>query len=306
MRWKALFDDYLLYLKVERGLSANTLHAYSNDLERYLTFLQKPDPYPAPDTPADITLDHLQVFLIQLVEDFKLNDFSVARNIASLRSFHAYLELTNVVSHNPAQLLDLPKLHSKLPEILNVEEINAIISACDTHDPLGLRNRAIIEMLYSSGLRVSELVNLKIPNVYPQEGFLRIIGKGDKERLVPIGTLALEYYNLYLTEVRNHQTIVKGSEDVVFLNRRGRHLTREMILIMVKDTAQRAGISKTVSPHTFRHSFATHLIEAGADLIAVRDLLGHASISTTQIYLHTDVAQLRKVVDQYHPRKRNQ
>ena len=228
----------------------------------------------------------------------------MARNIAAVRSFHSYLELTGVTPNNVAQLIDLPKLNSKLPDILTVEEINALIAACNTQDDLGIRNRAITETLYSSGLRVSELINLRLPHLYFNEGFIRVIGKGDKERLVPIGAMALEYINLYIDKVRSTLSPKKGSENIVFLNRRGAQLTREMIFVIVKNLAETAGITKSVSPHTFRHSFATHLIEAGADLIAVRDLLGHASVSTTEVYLHTDVEHLRRVVETYHPRKK--
>lgn len=293
-----VFTEYLEYLRFDRAFSDNSLKAYEADLVRYQKFLDDEK-----ITLPEVTWNDLQKFIIFLYENHKLNDFSIARNIAALRSYHYYLVMHNISETNPATLIDLPKINRKLPEILSFEEINSIFNACDMGDALGLRDRTLLELIYSSGLRVSEAINLKISHIYQEEGFIRVLGKGSKERLCPVGDEALRYIELYRQTDRNHRSPVKGSEDILFLNRRHKKLTREMVFLIVKKLSQKAQILKSVSPHTFRHSFATHLLEAGADLIAVRDMLGHSSITTTEIYLHTEVETLRRIVNQYHPRR---
>ena len=231
-----------------------------------------------------------------------MNERSLARNISSIRSFHRFIVEEDYSETDPSELLDAPKLRRKLPSVLTLPEIDSIFSCIDMSKDLGIRNRAMLELLYSSGLRVSELVNLELPRLHPEEGFLQVIGKGSKERLVPLGSSALKFVEMYLDHVRNKITPVKGSEDFVFLNRRGKGLTRNMIFIIIKDLVRQAGIDKKVSPHTFRHSFATHLIEGGADLRAVQEMLGHESITTTEIYLHLDREYLKEVHRTFHPR----
>ena len=226
---------------------------------------------------------------------------SQSRIISGIRSFFKYCLQENLVKKDPTVLLDTPKLRRHLPDFLSVDEINRIVQAIDLSKPEGERNRAILETMYSCGLRVSELVSLRLSSLYPDLGFIKVIGKGDKERLIPIGNTALKFIGIYRNQVRIHMTVKKGSEDILFLNRRGAALTRQMIFIILKDLVREAGIKKTVSPHTFRHSFATHLVEGGADLRAVQEMLGHESITTTEIYTHLDRAYLRETLQKFHP-----
>jgi integrase/recombinase XerD len=252
-------------------------------------------------SPLTISSKHLQSFL-QYINELGLSAFSQARILSGLKAFYKYLLYEELLTKDPTSLIEGPKLGRKLPDTLDYEEIVNLLEAIDMSKPEGGRNRAMLEVLYSSGLRVSELVDLKIGNVYFDVGFLRVLGKGNKERLVPIGKDALKYVKIYLDEIRLHVPVQKGSESHVFLNRRGKKLSRVMIFMIIKDLALKIGLNKTISPHTFRHSFATHLIEGGADLRAVQEMLGHESITTTEIYTHLDRDYLRQVIQEFHPR----
>ncbi|MEZ4848093.1 MAG: site-specific tyrosine recombinase XerD [Bacteroidia bacterium] len=300
LNWSEAIKEYHLYLTIERGIASNSLEAYMRDLDRYQFFAEK---ILETASPGEITLDDLRAFLNYLVEECFLSERSLARNISTIRSFHGFLLTDELVENDPSQLLELPRFGQKLPVVLSLPELEAIFQAVDMEKKSGLRDRALLEILYSSGLRVSELVNLELSRVYFDEEFLKIRGKGSKERLVPIGKPALEFLKQYIAEIRSHQQIKKGSDDIVFLNRAGSKLSRVSVFKIVKETAFNAGINKNISPHTFRHSFATHLIEGGADLRAVQEMLGHESITTTEIYLHVDREYLREVHALYHPRK---
>lgn len=284
------------YSRLERGLSKNSLQAYERDVDKLAQFFE-----PLSKSPDQLLLKDLQNF-IKWLNELGLAARSQARLISGIKAFYRYLLLEDIINDDPTELLEGPKIGLKLPEVMSKEEIDRVIAAIDLSKPEGTRNKAIIETLYSCGLRVSELVNLKLSLVYPDEGFLRVIGKGDKERLVPTGKDALKYIDLYVSGVRNHQQIAPGHEDVLFLNRRGKQLTRVMIFHIVKDLCKRTGIKKTISPHSFRHSFATHLVDGGADLRAVQEMLGHESITTTEIYTHLDRDYLRSAIMAYHPR----
>ncbi|KAA6439985.1 site-specific tyrosine recombinase XerD [Dyadobacter flavalbus] len=296
--WQSYIKQFKNYLRLERSLSGNSVDAYVRDVEKLAEFteLAKID---AP--PVRITEEHLTAFLRYLSE-LGMAAHSQARMLSGIKAFYKYLLLENEITDDPTELLESPRLPRKLPDVLSYEEIETMLAAIDHSTPEGTRNRAIIEVLYSSGLRVSELTGLQLTHCYFDIGFLRILGKGDKVRLVPIGKEAIKYTQLYLDHVRNELTPAKDSEDIVFLNRRGAQLTRVMIFIMIKDIAEKAGIQKTVSPHTFRHSFATHLIEGGASLRAVQEMLGHESITTTEIYTHLDRDYLRQIITEFHPR----
>jgi integrase/recombinase XerD len=300
MNWDEALQEYQLYLKIERGITPNSQQAYLSDLTRYLQYQQQVNGYPHP---GRVSLQDLRDFLRFLSEECLLGKRSLARNISAIRSFHSFLLAEEIVDHNPSDLLELPRFGRKLPVVLSIPEIDAMLATHDLNESLGIRNRAILEVLYSSGLRVSELTGLELSRVFVEEGFLRIFGKGRKERLVPIGQPALEALLHYLREVRMAQQAKPGNDDIVFLNRRGKALSRVMVFNIVKEAARAAQIDKNVSPHTFRHSFATHLIEGGADLRAVQDMLGHESITTTEIYLHLDREYLREVHAMFHPRK---
>jgi integrase/recombinase XerD len=299
MSWKVYLREYKDYLRIEKGAAGNTSEGYLHDVARYHSYMETTQGILDVNR---ITLDHLHDFLEFLVHDAFLNERSLARNIASIRSFHKFLVLEDHCDQDPTELLDLPKFAQKLPVFFTVAEIESMFEAISTADELGVRNRAILELLYASGLRVSELVNLEKSMVYMDEGFVRVFGKGSKERLVPLGGSAKHWIKLYLSTMGNHMPAQKGHEDILFLNRRGKRLTRNMIFLIVKDVAEAAGIHKNVSPHTFRHSFATHLIEGGADLRAVQEMLGHESITTTEIYLHLDRDYLKEVHRTFHPR----
>jgi integrase/recombinase XerD len=300
VNWRPVLKEYKHYLRVERGLSAHTLEAYLHDLERYAAYMEAQHGLKGP---KGVDEARVTAFVQYLVEEIFLNERSLARNLAALRGFHSYLFQEDYVPDNPTELFETPKFAQKLPVFLEVEEINAIFAAIDMSDPLGQRNRAILELLYAAGLRVSELVNLEQSQVYFDQGFLRVFGKGGKERLVPMGQSAKAQVQSYIAGARNQlPTIKRGDEDIVFLNRRGGRLTRVMVFLIVKELTEAAGISKNVSPHTFRHSFATHLIEGGADLRAVQEMLGHESITTTEIYLHLDRDYLSEVHRTFHPR----
>lgn len=298
--WKAATKEYELYLLLEKGLSTHSQKAYQTDIARYQLFATELLGF---DSPAHIQLQHLHQFLTFLAEDCCLSERTLARNISSLRSFHGFLFSDEWLTADPSEHLDLPRFGRKLPEVLHIAEINRMFEQVDLTKVTGLRDRAILETLYSCGLRVSELTGLTLSKIYWEDGYLQIVGKGNKERLVPIGGPALKWLQAYVTDARPDFPIKDASRDQVFLNRRGSGLSRISVFNLVKQTAMLAGIDKTVSPHTFRHSFATHLIEGGADLRAVQEMLGHTSITTTEWYLHMDTLYLREVHALYHPRQ---
>jgi len=289
------------YLRLEKSLSSKTAEAYLSDVKKFAHFLSQDDEKIDEQLLKEASLKNFQNYLQKL---FKENSeaSSQARAVSSLKAFYRFLQYEKVIDNNPTELLEAPKIGRKLPDVLSVKEIESIIYAIDLSKTEGHRNRAIIEVLYGCGLRVSELVNLKLSQLFFSENFIRIIGKGDKERLTPIGTTAQKAVAHYIDGFRSKLKIKKGMEDILFLNRRGGKITREMIFVIIKELAQLADIQKNISPHTFRHSFATHLIEGGADLRAVQEMLGHASITTTEIYTHLDMDYIRSAVAQFHPR----
>ncbi|MCB0582018.1 MAG: site-specific tyrosine recombinase XerD [Phaeodactylibacter sp.] len=299
--WTPYLKGFEAYLLLERSLSANTSQAYLSDLDKLQQFL-KIKGYAL--SPLHIGASHLEEFLLWL-NSLGLAARSQARLISALKTFYKYLILENLTETDPTDQIDAPRLGRKIPEVLSYPEIQRLLAAIDLSHPQGTRNRAMLETLYACGLRVSELTQLRLSNLFLDVGFVKVIGKGDKERIVPIGEEAVKHIQLYVQSGRRSQmNVKKGHEDVLFLNRRGRALTRVMVFHVVKETATAAGINKTVSPHTFRHSFATHLIEGGADLKAVQDMLGHESIITTEIYTHLDTDFLRETIMRYHPRNR--
>lgn len=295
--WESYKKGFKAYLQLEKSLSGNSVEAYGRDLELLTSFLQEKKIL---KNPSELELKDLQHFL-QWIGELGMMASSQARILSGLRAFYKYCLLEQISANDPTTLLESPKQKRALPDTLSFEEIETIIGKIDLSKPEGTRNKAILETMYSCGLRVSEVVGLKISQLYPDLGFIRVTGKGDKERLVPIGSSALKYIGIYRDQVRNHLVIQKGNEDILFLNNRGSMLSRVMIFYIIKDLAVKAGIQKTVSPHTFRHSFATHLVEGGADLRAVQEMLGHASITTTEIYTHLDREFLRKTLEQFHP-----
>lgn len=295
--WDPYKKGFKAYLQLEKSLSDNSVQAYLRDIELLTNYLQEKKKLEAP---ADITLKNLQSFL-KWITELGMTATSQARIISGLRAFYKYCLLEQISKTDPTTLLEAPKLKRSLPDVLGFDEIEKMIGGVDLSKAEGERNKAILETMYSCGLRVSEVVNLKISQLYLDVGFIRVIGKGDKERLVPIGGSAIKHITIYKNTVRVHVTPTKGNEDVLFLNNRGSKLSRVMIFYIIKDLALKAGIKKTVSPHTFRHSFATHLVEGGADLRAVQEMLGHASITTTEIYTHLDREFLRKTLEKFHP-----
>lgn len=295
--WAPQIKSYKAYLQLEKSLSDNSVAAYLRDVEKLTLYLQQNN---LKKTPADISLKDLQHFL-RWIGQLGMTPASQARIISGIRSFYKFCVIEDLVKKDPTALLEAPRLKRALPDILSLEEIEGLIAAIDLSKPEGGRNKAILETMYSCGLRVSELVNLKISHFYPDVGFIRVIGKGDKERLVPIGQAAIKYIRIYQKNIRVHITVKKGNEDILFLNRRGSKLTRVMIFMIIKELAITAGIKKNISPHTFRHSFATHLVEGGADLRAVQEMLGHESITTTEIYTHLDREYLRDTLQRFHP-----
>lgn len=295
--WEPYKKGFKAYLQLERSLADNSITAYLSDMEKFTQFLLNND---LKKNPAEIDLKDLQQF-IKWIAELGMTQASQARIISALRTFYKYCLLEDITTVDPTTLLEAPKLKRALPDVLSFEEIESVLAEIDMSTPEGTRNKAILETLYSCGLRVSEVVNLKLSQLFLDVGFVRVIGKGNKERLVPIGSSATKYILQYVNHVRVHQAIQKGEEDIVFLNRRGKRLTRVMIFLIIKDLVNKAGIKKTISPHTFRHSFATHLVEGGADLRAVQEMLGHESITTTEIYTHLDREYLRRTLEQYHP-----
>lgn len=297
MDWQALIIEYEGFLKLEKGMSPNSIEAYLSDIGKLQQFLELSQ---VESGPEELDREQLSRFLTWISE-LGLSARTQARILSGIKAFYHYLLMEDLVEKDPTALLEGPRLDSKLPEVLTVEEIDRMLDLIDLSHPQGRRNRAMLETLYSCGLRVSELVQLKISGLYRAEGFIRVIGKGDKERLVPVSSRAIREIDLYLPD-RNTHNIQSGHEDILFLNRRGKMLTRNMVFTIIKDLARAAGIQKTVSPHTFRHSFATHLVEGGADLRAVQEMLGHESITTTEIYTHLDKAYLREAIISFHPR----
>jgi len=300
LNWIPFTKGFTAYLKLEKSLSENSVEAYSRDVQKLIQFLEY---HKLELQPGDVKLAHLQDFL-KWINQLGMSARTQARVISGLKTFYKYLLLENLIRENPAELLEAPRTGRQLPDTLNINDIDRLFAAIDLSTPEGERNKTILEFLYGCGLRVSELTNLKISDIRFNEGFLSVIGKGNKQRLVPVGSSALKQLQIYLHQIRSHIAIQKGQEDFIFLNKRGKKLTRVMVFYIVKDLAEKAGIRKTISPHTFRHSFATHLIEGGADLRAVQEMLGHASITTTEIYTHLDRDYLRSNILQFHPRAR--
>lgn len=298
MSWSITKKQFEEYLKLEKSLSKHSVEAYHRDVTKLTDFL---DVKGLSLTPQQITPAHIRDFL-EWVAELGMTPHSQARTLSGIRAYYRFLIMEDILQVDPTDTIEAPKLSRKLPDTLNFHEIEQLFAAIDLSTPEGTRNRAMLETLYSSGLRVSELLELRLSNLYEDMGFLKVAGKGEKERLVPIGRDALKHIKLYKEGVRCHLNIKKGHEDIIFLNRRGAQMTRVMVFTIVKDLAARAGIQKTVSPHTFRHSFATHLIEGGADLRAVQELLGHESITTTEIYTHLDRDYLKQVIKDFHPR----
>jgi len=298
VKWQQILKDYQNYLRLERGLSENSILNYSFDIKKLMRWLETNE---IEISPISISEETVQQFIYEMAK--KLNARSQSRLISGLKGFFNYLVFENYRKTNPLELIEAPKLGRKLPDTLAVEEIDALIRAIDLSSKHGERNRAILETLYGCGLRVSELTNLKISDLFFDEGFIKVTGKGDKQRLVPIGPTTEKFIDIYRKEIRVHQEIHPMAKDTVFLNQHGKPLTRAMIFTIVKRLAEKAGIRKTISPHTFRHSFATHLLENGADLRAIQQMLGHESITTTEIYTHLDRKHLTEVINRFHPRK---
>ena len=296
MSWETSIKGFKSYLQIERSLSDNSVQAYIRDIKKFASYA-----IPLNLNELKITRENISDFLAELKGN-NISARSQARIISGIKAYYKYLIMEDYIKFNPTELIESPKIGLKLPDTLSLIEIDKLIAAVDLSNSQGERNRAILETLYSCGLRVSELINLQLSNIHFKEGYLKVIGKGDKERLAPIGGRALHYLRIYINEVRNHQSIKKGHEDFVFLNNRGAKLTRVMIFLIIQKLSEIIGLKKKISPHTFRHSFATHLIEGGADLRAVQEMLGHESITTTEIYTHLDKDYLRSNIIQFHPR----
>lgn len=295
--WDAYKKGYKAWLRLEKSLSDHSVDAYLHDVEKLTSFLQSTQ---SMRSPGELELNDLQQF-VKWIGELGMTATSQARIISGIRSFYKYCQLEQITNSDPSTLLDAPKTRRKLPDTLSFDEIELVIAQLDQSTPEGGRNKAILETMYSCGLRVSEVVNLKLSSLYLDVGFIRVIGKGNKERLVPIGRDAIKYIKLYTNNIRVHQQIETGFEDILFLNKRGKQLSRVMIFYIIKGCATKAGITKNISPHTFRHSFATHLVEGGADLRAVQEMLGHESITTTEIYTHLDRDFLRDTLQRFHP-----
>lgn len=296
--WDVLLKGFYQYLLLERGLSDHTIDAYMRDIDKLRQYSES---LSTPISPKQMVLKDLDNFVIWL-NDFGLSAFSQSRIISGVKAFFKYLLVEDLIMDDPTELMDAPRLRRKIPDVLTYSEIEDILNHMDMTLPHATRNRAIIETLYACGIRVSELIELRISNYFPDQGYIKVIGKGDKERIVPIAPDAIHHIELYKDHERVHLDVKKGYEDHLFLNRRGRKLTRNMIFLIVKKAVEIAGLKKTVSPHTFRHSFATHLVEGGADLRVVQDMLGHQSITTTEIYTHLDRDYLKDTIERYHPK----
>lgn len=297
MQWDIYKKGFKSFLQLEKSLSPHSVEAYLRDIDKLANYLFKE---PEVKTPADIQLKHLQSF-IQAIDTIEMAPTSQARMISGIKSFFKYCLIEQICTLNPTTLLSSPKTRRKLPDVLSFEEIESMIAQIDLSKTEGGRNKAMLETMYSSGLRVTELIGLKISCLYLDVGFIRVIGKGDKERLVPIGSDAIKFIQIYKNDIRIHQTPAKDFEDILFLNNRGKGLSRVMVFYIIKDLIRKAGIKKSISPHSLRHSFATHLVEGGADLRAVQEMLGHESITTTEIYTHINREYLRDTLDRFHP-----
>ena len=295
--WEAYKKGFKAYLQLEKSLSDNSVEAYLRDIDKLTQFLQEASSLKTPDS---VELKDLQQFT-KWIAELGMTASSQSRIISGIKSFYKYCLTEQISRKDPTTLLEAPKLKRSLPDVLSFEEIEEIIAQIDLSKPEGGRNKAILETLYSCGLRVSEIVNLKISQLYLDVGFIRALGKGDKERLIPVGSSAVKFINIYKNKIRVHTPVKPGNEDILFLNNRGSKLSRVMIFLIIKELVKKAGIKKTVSPHTFRHSFATHLVEGGADLRAVQEMLGHESITTTERYTHLDREFLRKTLEHFHP-----
>ena len=298
MKWPQAITHYQNYLKIERGLSENSISNYTFDINKLVKWMVLNN---VKTSPINIEKETLQEFIYNIAKE--LNPRSQSRIISGLKGFFNYLIFEEYRATNPLDLIESPKIGRKLPDTLSIEEIDAIISIINLSKPQGERNRAIIEVLYGCGLRVSELISLKISDLFFDEGFIKVTGKGNKQRFVPIGSLTIKFIDIYRNEIRVHQVIKPKAQDTLFLNRRGNELTRAMIFHIVKELTEKAGIQKNISPHTFRHSFATHLLENGADLRAIQQMLGHESITTTEIYTHLDKRHLSQIINNFHPRR---
>jgi len=299
MTWKHALQQFKAYLLFERSLSSNTLEAYLSDVQKFVQYLELEQ---SALGPLAVRRNHLEQFILW-VNRLGLEASSQARLISGLRAFYKFLLVEDLLDEDPTEMLESPRLNRKMPDVLSLHDIQRMLATIDLSEPQGTRNRAIVETLYACGLRVSELVHLRMTNLFLEAGFIKVLGKNDKERLVPIGGEAVKYLRMYLDHIRSKQERIKaGEENVVFLNNRGARLSRVMVFYIIKDLAVQAGISKNISPHTFRHSFATHLVEGGADLKAVQDMLGHESITTTEIYTHLDTEYLKETIYLYHPR----
>lgn len=298
MDWKISLQGFTTYLKLERSLSQHSVAAYIHDLDKFRQYLEY---IQCTDLPDKISTQTLRDFLVW-INELGMSATTQARVLSGIKAFYKYLLMEDIIQINPAAQIEAPKTRRKLPDTLSIHEINLLIDAIDMSTPEGQRNRAMLETLYGSGLRVSELVNLQISGIYPDIEFLKVIGKGNKERLVPMSSSSIKHIQTYRQQIRNHLSIQSGQEDTLFLNRRGGKLSRVMVFMIIKELAVKINLNKTISPHTFRHSFATHLIEGGADLRAVQEMLGHESITTTEIYTHLDRDFLRSTILQYHPR----
>ena len=296
MSWETYIKNFKSYLQIERSLSANSVEAYIRDIKKFEFYAIS-----AKLNALNVSRENISTFLVTL-SDNNISARSQARIISGIKAFYKYLIIEDYIKSDPTELIESPKIGLKLPDTLSISEIDKLIASIDLSSKQGERNRAIIETLYSCGLRVSELINLQLSNVNFKEGYLKIVGKGNKERLAPMGGRAIKYLSIYINQVRNYQNIRKEDEDIVFLNNRGTKLTRVMIFLIIRKLTAEIGLKKKISPHTFRHSFATHLIEGGADLRAVQEMLGHESITTTEIYTHLDKEYLRSNIIQFHPR----
>ncbi len=298
MSWIPYISSYKAYLKLERSLSSNSVQGYTADIDKMNRYFSEITPI---SSPTQLKTKDLKKFVMWMAE-IGFSARSQARQVSAIKSFFKFLMLEKEISQNPSALLESPKIGKKLPDTLSVEEIDQLILGIDVSTPHGTRNKAMLETLYSCGLRVSELITLKLSNYFPKDGYVKVTGKGNKERLVPIGNTAIKYIDIYTSSVRNHLNLSSGHEDFIFLNKRGAHLSRVMVFMIIKDLALALGLKKNISPHTFRHSFATHLIEGGADLRAVQTMLGHESITTTEIYTHLDQRFIRDTLLSCHPR----
>lgn len=297
MSWASYKKGFKAFLQLEKSLSEHSIEAYLRDIDKLTNYLETQG---ASISPSEVTLEHLQAF-IRCIGDMEMAPTSQARILSGIKSFFKYCLLEQICTVNPTTLLPSPKTRRKLPDVLSFEEIEQLISYIDVSKPEGGRNRAILETMYRSGLRVTELIQLKISCLYLDLGYIRVIGKGNKERLIPVGGDAIKFIKIYKDSIRVHQTVAKNYEDILFLNNRGKGLSRVMIFYIIKDLLLKSGIKKSISPHSFRHSFATHLVEGGADLRAVQEMLGHESITTTEIYTHMNREFLRDTLDRFHP-----